>query len=60
MPLPSLTLVGDERGDVDEAGDIRRIARFGDYHPAIAVADQKGGTLLQIQHPFGRRDVVGE
>ena len=53
-------LVGDEGGDVDEADDIRRIARFGDDHPAVAVADQKGGALLQIEHPFGRRDVVGK
>ena len=56
----TLALVGDESGDVDEADDIGRIARFGDDHPAIAVADQKDGALLQIQHPFGRRDVVGE
>ena len=34
--------------------------RFGDDHPAIAVADQNGGALLQIQHAFGCRDVVGE
>jgi len=25
--------VGDERGYVDEADDIRRVARFGDDHP---------------------------
>ena len=50
----TLALVGDESGDVDEADDIRRIARFGDDHPAIAVADQKGRTLLQIQQPFCR------
>ena len=56
----TLALVGDESGDVDEADDIWRIARFGDDHPAIAVADQKGWALLQIQHPFGRRDVVGK
>ena len=33
---------------------------FGVYRPAIAVADQKGGALLQGQHPLGRRDVVGK
>ena len=55
-----LALVGDESGDVDEADDIRRIARFGDDHAAIAVADQKGRALLQVQHAFGRCDVVGE
>src|SRR3974377_1448916 len=56
----TLALVGDEGGDVDKAGDIRRIARFGDDHPAIAGTDHNGGALLQIQHPFGRRDVVGK
>lgn len=43
----TLALVGDESSDVDEADDIRRIARFGDYHPGIAVADQKGRARLQ-------------
>jgi hypothetical protein len=47
-----------ETGDVDEAGNIRRIARLGDDHPTIAVADQEGRALLQIQHAFGRRDAV--
>lgn len=56
----TLALVGDESGDVNEADDIRRIARFGDDHSAITVANQKGWALLQIQHAFGRRDVIGE
>jgi len=60
QPKCTLALVGDEGGDIDEPGDIRRIARFGDDHPAIAVTDQNGGALLQIQHPSGRRDVVGK
>jgi len=56
----ALALVGDEGGDIDEADDVRRIARLGDHDAAIAVADQDRRALLQLQHPLGRRHVVGE
>jgi hypothetical protein len=51
--------IGRQGGDVDEAGDLGVDARFGDDGAAPAVADENGGTILTVQRPLRRRDVVG-
>jgi hypothetical protein len=46
----TLALVGDESGDVDGAGDIRRIARFGDYPRRQFVKVIRGGWGNKLDH----------
>ena len=55
-----LALVRREGSDVDEPGDLRIVARFGDHCAAIGVADENDGAILGIEAQPRRSDVVLE
>jgi hypothetical protein len=46
------------RGDVDEGGDVRVIAGFGDDGAAVTVGDEDGGAVLQSEDAASGGDVV--
>lgn len=48
------------RGDVDESDHRRVDAGFSDYGAAIAVGDEDGGSVLEVQDALGRGDVIFE
>ena len=53
-----LAVVGYQCVDVDETGDLRVVARFGDDHAAVGVADEEDGTVHQCDGAVGSCDVV--
>ena len=56
-----LALVEPERGDVDEADDIRGVGtERGDDLAAIGVAGDDRGAVLELEHLAQPRDVVGQ
>ncbi len=52
--------VGHVRGDVDESGDVRIIAGFGDDGSAVTVGDEDGGAVLKSEDAASGGDVVRE
>src|SRR6516165_3213152 len=52
--------VGLKRGDVDQAHDVRVVARPGDDDAAIAVSDENRRPVLLVQHAIGSGDIVLE
>src|SRR5882672_6146831 len=52
--------IGGVRSDVNETYDLWMNAGFGDDRSAIAVPDEERGTVLEIENPLRRRDIVGK
>jgi hypothetical protein len=56
-----LALVEGERGDVDEADDVRCVRSEGrDDLAAVGVSDDDRGAVLELEHLAQPCDVVGE
>jgi hypothetical protein len=58
--VDGLALVGREGRDVDEAGDLRVVARLRDDRAAGGVPGEDRLAILLGEHELRRRDVVGE
>ena len=61
QPAQRFTLVQPERGDVDQAGDVRGAGAQGGHDlAAVGVPGDDGGAVLQVQHLAQPGDVVGQ
>src|SRR5690348_14871847 len=61
QPAQRFTLVQAERGDVDQAGDVRGVRAEGGHDlAAVGVPGDDGGAVLQVQHLAQPGNVVGQ
>ncbi len=58
--LDRLAAVELEGRDVDQARDLRVVARLRDHDAAVRMADEHDGAVLRVDHGPGHRHVVGQ